>query len=913
MADKSPKVTAMVCSTTHWDREWGSTFQQYRFRLIKLVDKLLKILGTDPDYLCFSFDGQAVPIEDYLEIRSNEREHIAEFIREGRIQIGPWYVSLDEFLCSSESIVHNALIGHHIAEEYGGHAMKAGYVPDTLGHISQLPQILNGFGIKSAFLMRGLGGYPEEDDLEIWWEGLDGTRVLLCHQRFSYGNASNIGHTPDGSPPDLDEHTQEIKKMIEMMLPKVKTPFVLFNNGGDFVEPSPYLTKVINHAGKTLPYNVLHASFPEYAEAVLSCEPNLGVIKGELRGAKHECLISGTSSARMHLKQRNREVETLLEKYAEPVAALASLLGLKYDRQYIRAAWKELLKNHAHDSIYGEHIDPATPEMMQRFASAEQMGELIRDSSLKHIAMFINTLEPEQGKKEWFSGISLRQKELYQKVWETEGDKSKALVVFNPHGWPISEIAKFTVIMGLPSDEMARTVQVRDENGKPVQCQMVNQNFRELEEGYPSAPNQKTWSFDLLIDARNVPAFGYKTFFADWAPENKSANLLVATPTLLENPYLRVDVNTNGTINITDKRSGVVYPNALTMEDTEDCGDIDDWSYTSNSQTFTNHGVNAEISLIETGPVRAAIRIEYDYMLPESLEQGRRGRSKKKVACRLSHEVRLRSDGTDVEVETKFDNRAIEHRLRMRATVPITTPTHVAETTFGVIERQNTPTKHPDWDQIPQATTCQQMWFAVDNKQYGLAVASIGLPEYQVDDMPESTEVALTLLRSVGWLARDDTYMRPYRVDPRIHTPLAYCLGEYTFNYRLIPYIGSWEQAKVWKSAHLLNAPLKVIEADQHPGNLALNYSAFTLDNDALVLSAVKLAEREDKLIVRIYNTTNQTVTGTITTPLNVLSAEPVNLNERLIDEPNYSVKGKDITLTLTPFKIATIAFEIGG
>jgi mannosylglycerate hydrolase len=47
-----------IISTTHWDREWYRTFNDFRIRLCDVVNELLRILDTNPDFRCFTFDGQ---------------------------------------------------------------------------------------------------------------------------------------------------------------------------------------------------------------------------------------------------------------------------------------------------------------------------------------------------------------------------------------------------------------------------------------------------------------------------------------------------------------------------------------------------------------------------------------------------------------------------------------------------------------------------------------------------------------------------------------------------------------------------------------------------------------------------------------------------------------------------------------
>src|SRR5260370_28300394 len=86
-------------------------------------------------------DGQTIVLDDYLEVRPEQEERLKQYTRSGRIQVGPWYLQPDEFLVSGESLVRNLQFGLQRASEFG-ETMRVGYVPDTFGHIAQLPQIL---------------------------------------------------------------------------------------------------------------------------------------------------------------------------------------------------------------------------------------------------------------------------------------------------------------------------------------------------------------------------------------------------------------------------------------------------------------------------------------------------------------------------------------------------------------------------------------------------------------------------------------------------------------------------------------------------------------------------------------------------------------------------------------------------
>lgn len=62
------RVEAVLVTHSHWDREWYRTFQDFRARLVDLVDRVIELCDADPGYR-FLLDGQTVVLEDYLEIR----------------------------------------------------------------------------------------------------------------------------------------------------------------------------------------------------------------------------------------------------------------------------------------------------------------------------------------------------------------------------------------------------------------------------------------------------------------------------------------------------------------------------------------------------------------------------------------------------------------------------------------------------------------------------------------------------------------------------------------------------------------------------------------------------------------------------------------------------------------------------
>jgi len=218
---------------THWDREWYLPFETFRFRLVGLIDRLLTTMGEDKEYR-FHLDGQVIILEDYLEIRPERRADLERLIREGRLTIGPWYVLMDEFLVSGEAIIRNLEEGRRFGAPFGP-MLQVGYLPDTFGHISQMPQLLQQFGIKYAIIWRGLNGNPDQVPTEFEWESPSGHRVKTAHLAYRYGYTSAMS-----LPIDHEQACDRLRELIDQSSPYAPSGHVLLMNGFDHMEPQRY-------------------------------------------------------------------------------------------------------------------------------------------------------------------------------------------------------------------------------------------------------------------------------------------------------------------------------------------------------------------------------------------------------------------------------------------------------------------------------------------------------------------------------------------------------------------------------------------------------------------------------------------------------------------------------------------------
>jgi alpha-mannosidase len=780
-----------IISHTHWDREWYLTFEQFRLRLVGLVDRLLDLMESQPDYRYFHLDGQTIVLEDYLELRPENETRLRRLIAEGRILIGPWYDMPDEFLVSGESLVRNLARGHRLASQYGS-SMPVGYLPDLFGHVGQMPQILRNFGLDNAILWRGFGGRRAE----YWWESPDGSRVLMMHlPPEGYCNATRVHLNPGLM---LERATRAIKTEEQ----RTSVGEVLLMNGVDHVEPHAIIPQLARQLTETLGSSVSQSTLPAYVDAVRNgvhrnegTRP-LDTVRGELRsGEEYANLLPGVLSARVYLKQANARVQSLLEKHAEPMATWAWMLGAPYPAGELRYAWKTLLQNHPHDSICGCSVDPVHEENVTRFQRAEQVARGIVDQAGAVIARAVSA-GPENAIR--LVAVNTTYRPFSGTVVATldvpyESDEPRRIVDLEALDAPVRFWSRD-----------ARLVAVRTGDGEQRPIQVLEED--KLARSLVMSRRETPW----ILRARrlriafqgDVPACGYSTFdiILDEVAEvteppgeevaadrGMPAGEIIVGDRWAQNAFVRIAVNDDGTVDVLDRRSGVQYAQCGELEDTGDVGD--EYTYSPpplNPRFGSEDAENVHVSRVSAGPQRAEFRINYVLRLPESAAEDRSTRSASTAETLVSALVGIDAGSPRVSWQVSISNRSKDHRLRMLFPIGTETVSDVrAETAFGVAvrpARRKVPVENPC--EIPVSYHPTASFTEAGSATAGAILLGEGLMEYEAvpDEEGRASRLALTLLRSVGYLSRDDLSMRPSgHAGPGLETPGAQCLGTYEF------------------------------------------------------------------------------------------------------------------------------------
>ncbi len=966
-------LTLHIVPHTHWDREWYRPFQDFRLRLVRLLDRLLDLLGSDGAYQHFMLDGQTIILDDYLELRPERADEIQRLVRLGRLAIGPWYVLPDEFLVSPESLVRNLLLGDQACRRFGD-KMAIGYVPDPFGHIGQLPQILRGFGIQTAAFRRGLA----EEPVELRWESPDGSHVLTCYLRDGYDNAARL-------PTDPEAFVAAVRAARDSLAPHARSDHLLLLAGTDHQEAQPELPALIAYAnaGRLDGDRLVHSSLTAYVEAMKArFSPKTGrleMVRGELRSPQRHHLLPGVLSARMWIKQRNAAVETLLTCWAEPFAAWAEMLDVSPDphihltgheppgrvrepRAFLWRAWRLLLQNHPHDSICGCSVDQVHREMAPRFDQAEQIAEAIAAQSLHAIAEQVDTT----------SILSLSK------------DAGQPIIVFNPVGGPRTDVV--AAYLHLPDaievvdltgqivphqiggddlrspgrqlfhievaahelknylgfvqggrvlNHVIQRVDVRreddcgyigltvSENGQPDPAHLAVAHAQ-IEELIATGTIARfivravvTEPRELVFVAPDLPAYGYATFFVrptrpGRQPAGARGGPQSVAGHVLESDLLTVHVNpADGALTLTDKRSGAVYAGLNRFVDGGDRGDEYNYCRPEEDEIISEPFAPPTVEWVENGPARHTLQISQVYRLPKSLRPDWRGRSREPVGLPIVSRVSVYPGAPRVDIETTVDNEALDHRLRVHFPTPLRVDHAHTEAHYHVARRSipQVPAGRDTagWVEQPVPTAPQRGWADVSDGQVGLMVANRGLPEVEFIPADDGTTIALTLLRCVGWLSRDDMHCRQGHAGPALPTPQAQCSGRHTFYYALIPHAGDWQAARA--QADAFRAPLRAVATGIHAGPLPPVASLVQVEPASFALTAIKQPEENTGLIVRGVNLSDHPATVWLRPWRPLSQPARVNLKEDLI-EPLLADADGAVSFTARPWEIVTVRWR---
>jgi len=665
--------------------------------------------------------------------------------------------------------------------------------------------------------------------------------------------------------------------------------------GFDSSAPDPRETEIIELCRTLLPnHDIKASSLADFLELVRKEVKKPYRIEGESRdpGAtgKWTHLFGDVISARTRIKRANARNETNLQRWAEPWSAIGAMAGEPYMKAPLAHAWKLLLQNHPHDTICGAGVDQMEKDVIHRADQIDLIAEGVARRGMGAVQARIDN-----------SGLS---------------DKDAVLTVFNPSPFPRKGVV--SCLVDLPDKTGYENFSVQTPEGGRLRVQYA--------ERFPFGTlvrNLQDISLELRservrchIETGDIPALGYRTYHL--VREERlpyEPGTLAPERNVLENEYLRVTFNPDGTLDLLHKATRQTYAGLHYLEDTGETGHSWVHMEPDDNQTITSHGFPVSIAIEESGPLLARVRLDYHMRIPEGLRDtmdatfrepvdNHTGRSDRYRDMVVTSRFTLRAGSPMLEVTTSMDNQCRNHRLRIVFPTRLNTDATYSEAAFDVIQRdihvkEGSPYFGKSNPQYPM-----HRFVEMTDGSAGFAVLNTGIREYEAMDTAERP-LAITLLRAFTF--RQSPVIDRWEVYPEME--LSQCLGHHAWTYALFPHARDWSNG-VFEAAETLTLPLEIAQAGAHAGTLPKHQSFLEVKGGNVQMTAFKRAEdRDDSFVLRLFNPEDRGTTATISCFKDIRRAWLTNLDEER--QEALSPSGNSIKLKVAKKKIVTIEFQL--
>jgi hypothetical protein len=638
----------------------------------------------------------------------------------------------------------------------------------------------------------------------------------------------------------MDAAVDRLRKLVDSLAARTTTDRVLLLAGTDHQLPEARTKALSERLAAETGWTVRRALLRDFVDGLEAA--GRPTFHGELIGGKVANLLPGVWSTRTYLKLRNRRAESLLEGWAEPWSALGRLLGCPDERPALRAAWRQLLQNQAHDSICGCSQDAVHEQMLQRYDYACEIASETTQRMCERIA----GLGPER-----------------RAPWSEEVD----LAVFNASPHARTDVVRMPLAGYPPFDQGRRHsvhpllfANLRQHQGFEVDGRPARLVPAPTTDRVRLVPEQQDWELEFV--ASDVPAFGWKR--VHMRPIDRVEDV--------EDDGVEIS---SGDVTVASDPDGLLYVSfgdqefegLCAVEDTGDRGD----SYDFDPVVWDAHSECVSIRRLrhDNGIQHLIVRRMVDV---PTLDASRNAADAgPRHAVEVTHEVRVAPGVRRVDLRVRVRNTARDHRLRMLFPTGAPTERYRAATTLDIAERPTAARDASGWIHPAPTTFIHQGWVEAG----GLTVVAPGLYEGEV-----STDgvIAITLVRAVGWLSRMDLKSRPGGAGPSLPTPGAQSLRPVEARLALLPGL----DARAARDAEL--GLLGTVAGDDtlYPDDASL----LTLEPRELIVSALKPAEHEDGIVLRVLNPTPRDVVALVRLGFPFSVARAVALDETpLTDE----------------------------
>jgi alpha-mannosidase len=576
---------------------------------------------------------------------------------------------------------------------------------------------------------------------------------------------------------------------------------------------------------------------------------NLSEYHGELYSQELENVFPDVVSSRISLKLAYKLCENILIS-AEKLASTAYLYGHEYPEKKLYNLWRNMLFLVNHDVIAGCGIDEIYDEAWEKIAEIKGNADKIIRESLYYLSK--------------------------------SRAKGSSILVYNPNNWEVTNWQEVDLEL---DKKIGKKISVAFNN-----TEIPSEILRIEDKGQKLAVR--------IGFIAKVPALGYQTYRVIERKKNYSSQINV-NGYEVENRYFKIVIDEKtGIVTIFDRENGqkLVEGNEIIID--QEIGDLyfHKSQYDAPIESESGEGIHFSTFVpgecaIHKGPIRTVIEftnsfycVQWPYYLTEKFGSILQRHKTIEVRKKLF----VYNDERRIDFQTTILSTQSHIRIRIKFDTCMVVPEYTRQTQFGVIN-------------IPLAKSLEESirfpslnWLHCQDRTRGVAFFTSGVPVNEV----KAGNIYYTLLRSVSVLSTDGAS------GPLIPTPKAMELGEHTYYYALYLHKGNWRQAYIQRRGHEYNHQLISVQADST--DLKSKFETFIIKPSNLVISALKKAEKDNSVILRLFETKGERCRADITFPPSVKSVAAVNLLEE--DEVILGeIKNGNLKLDVHPFEIITL------
>lgn len=814
----------------HWDREWYFTAEESKILLVNDMEEVLEMLEDREDYPYFVLDGQTSILEDYFSVVPENRERVKALVQQGKLIIGPWYTQTDEMVVGGESIVRNLLYGMKDCREFGA-PMMIGYLPDSFGQSARMPQILRGFNIGRSMFWRGTSERKGTSKTEFYWKDDDGSQVTVQLLPLGYAIGKYL-------PVQKEALKDRMEKYMPVLEKGATGSHILVPNGHDQMPLQKDIYEVMDTMRELYPDKEFFLSRYEDVFDAIEKDSGLDTLEGEFLDGRYMRVHRSIFSSRADLKAANTRIENKITNLLEPLASIAYSLGFTYHHGLMEAIWKELMKNHAHDSIGCCCSDKVHRAIADRYFLAEERTDCLIQFYMRKIVDAMDC-----------------------------GGALDKLTVFNLLPYEREGVVRGEIITKM------RGFVLEKSDGTQMDYQIMEE--QEVDAGLIDRQivhygNYEPFIKYVLEFCDAIPSMGYETYFIkpglespNTAGEPGASGKHHREPEEdgghhLENEWLSVDIEPNGTLVVLDKQKGHTFRNVLMLEDGSDDGDGYDYSPMPDDYVITSERESAKICC-RHGIYSHRAEIRISMAVPSCLESRRK--KIKDGLVDVLFELELKAGSRVLEVKAEIDNQAGDHRLRVLLPGQECEGYSLSDNQFGVISRPVRDEAMEVWEKEKWSERPDSIYpfltYAAPGGRKGLACLTNSVREYEMTGTDYDT-LAVTLFRSVGVLGKEGLLRRPGRPSGiKMETPDSQLYGTHAFGFGITALgdeVGRIAREYTTPFISYNKMPYNAMKLNPSDLKTPYRYSLFTETEKETVLSVLKKAEEDDSLILRIYN-----------------------------------------------------------